>query len=161
MTTETDFPLNSFKDAFAPVTDALKNFQNMEVPEVARDFVKRTANTAKEHAAELHSGAEKFTGVIETAVAGSISETAKISRNIQQALYEDAEAFFSGLDKLASAKSFNEAVEIQSQLIRSRGEVAVARAKSASEYVGKLFADTAKTAQDNLSKVVTFNRKVA
>ncbi len=55
----------------------------------------------------------------------------------------------------------NEAVQIQSELIRSRGEVAMARAKSASEYVGKLFADSAKTAQDNLSKVATFSRKVA
>jgi len=161
MTTETNSPLNSLKDAFAPVTDALQNLQNLEVPEAARDFVKRTASTAKERAAELHTGADKFTGVIETAVAGSVSETAKISRNIQQAIYEDAEAFFTSLDKLASAKSLNEAVQIQSDLIRSRGEVAMARAKSASEYVGKLFADGAKTAQDNLSKVVTFNRKVA
>jgi phasin len=159
MTTETNSPLNSLKDAFAPVTDALKNFQNMEVPEAARDFVKRTASTAKERAAELHTGADKFTGVIESAVAGSVSETAKISRNIQQALYEDAEAFFSSLDKLASAKSLNEAVQIQSDLLRSRSEVAVARAKSATEYVGKLFADSAKAAQDNLAKVV--NRKVA
>jgi phasin len=159
MTTETNSPLSALKDAFAPVTDALKNLQNMEVPEAARDFVKRTASTAKERAAEIHTGADKFTGVIETAVAGSVSETAKISRNIQQAIYEDAEAFFSSLDKLASAKSLNEAVQIQSDLIRSRSEVAMARAKSASEYVTKLFADGAKTAQDNLSKVV--NRKVA
>ncbi len=80
MTTETNSVLNNFKDAFAPVTDALKNFQNMEVPEAARDFVKRTASTAKERAAEIHTGAEKVTGAIETAVAGSVSETAKISR---------------------------------------------------------------------------------
>ncbi|WP_315837895.1 phasin [Bradyrhizobium prioriisuperbiae] len=158
MTTETNSVLNTFKDAFAPVTDALKNFQNMEVPEAARDFVKRGANTAKERAAAIHTGAEKVTGAIETAVAGSVSETAKISRSIQQAMYDDAEAFFAGIEKLASAKSLNEAVSIQSDLIRARGEVAVARAKSASEYVTKLFTDGAKSAQDNLSKVVAFNK---
>jgi hypothetical protein len=32
MTTETNSVLNSVKEAFAPVTDALKNLQNMEVP---------------------------------------------------------------------------------------------------------------------------------
>ncbi len=159
MTTETNTSvLNTFKDAFAPVTDALKNFQNMEVPEAARDFVKRGANTAKERAAAIHTGSEKVTAAIETAVAGSVSETAKISRSIQQAMYDDAEAFFAGIEKLASAKSLNEAVQIQSDLIRTRGEVAVARAKSASEYVSKLFSDGAKTAQDNLSKVVAFNK---
>jgi phasin len=152
MTTETNSVLNSFKDAFAPVTDA---FKNLEVPEVAREFVKKTANTAKERAADLHAGSEKVTAVIETAVTGSVSEAAKISRTIQQAIYQDAEAFFAGIDKLASAKSLNEAVQIQSDMVRARGEVLMSRAKSTTEYLGKIVADGAKTAQDNFSKVYT------
>ena len=153
MTTDTNSMLNSMKEAFAPVTDAMKNFQAMEVPEAAREFVKKTAGTAKERAADLHAGTEKVTAAIETAVAGSVSEAAKITRNIQQALYQDAEAFFAGIDKLASAKSINEAVQIQSDMVRARVEVLVSRAKSTSEYLGKLVTDGAKTAQDNLSKV--------
>src|SRR6201990_298233 len=153
MTTETNSVLNTVKEAFAPVTDALKNLQTMEVPEAARDFVKRTANTAKERAADVYAGSEKVTAAIETAVADSVSEAAKISRNIQQALYQDAEAFFAGIDKLASAKSLNEAVQIQSDLARARGEVLISRAKSTAEYVGKLVANGAKTAQDNFAKV--------
>src|SRR5437016_9404232 len=153
MTTETNTVFNSVKEAFAPVTDALKNLQNMEIPEAARDFVKKTAGTAKERAADLHAGSEKVTAAIETAVADSVSEAAKISRNIQQAIYQDAEAFFAGIDKLASAKSLNEAVQIQSDMARARGETLVSRAKSTTEYLGKLVADGAKTAQDNLAKV--------
>ena len=153
MTTETNTVFDTVKEAFAPVTDALKNLQTMEVPEAARDFVKRTANTAKERAADVYAGSEKVTAAIETAVADSVSEAAKISRNIQQALYQDAEAFFAGIDKLASAKSLNEAVQIQSDLARARGEVLVSRAKSTTEYLGKLVADGAKTAQDNFAKV--------
>jgi phasin len=155
MTTETDTNsvLNTVKEAFAPVTEALKNLQNLEVPEAAREFVKKTAGTAKERAANLHASSEKVTEVIETAVAGSVSEAAKISRNIQQAIYQDTEAFFAGIDKLASAKSLNEAVQIQSDMLRARGEVLVSRAKSTTEYLGKLVADGAKTAQDNFSKV--------
>ena len=139
--TDSNSVLNTVKDAFTPVTDALKNLQNMEVPEAAREFVKKTAGTAKERAADFH--------------AGSVTEAAKISRNIQDALYQDAEAFFAGIDKLASAKSINEAVQIQSDLLRSRGEVLVSRAKASTEYLGKLVADSAKTAQDNFSKVYT------
>ncbi|MGZ5873750.1 MAG: phasin [Bradyrhizobium sp.] len=153
MTTETNPMLNSVKEAFAPVTEAFTKLQNMEVPEAAREFVKKQAETAKVRAADLYAGSEKATDVIESAVAGSVSEVAKISRNIQQALYQDAEAFFAGIDKLASAKSLNEAVQIQSDLLRSRGEVFVSRAKASSEYLGKLVADGAKTAQDNFSKV--------
>jgi len=156
MTTET--VLNAFKDAFTPFTEAFKTLQP-DVPEAARDFVKRSASTAKEHAAELRSSTEKVTGAIEAAVAGSLSETAKAARGVQQAIYEDTEAFLAGLDRLASAKSLNEAVEIQSELIRSRGEAVAARAKSATEQAGKLFADGVKTLRDNLAEVSQFNRK--
>ena len=153
MTTETNTVFDTVKEAFAPVTEALKNFQNVEVPEAAREFVKKTANSAKERAADVYAGSEKVTAAIETAATDSVSEFAKISRNIQQAIYQDAEAFFAGIDKLASAKSLSEAAQIQSDLVRARGELFVSRAKASSEYLGKLVADSAKTAQDNFSKV--------
>jgi phasin len=154
MTTETNSAF-TVKEAFAPMTDAFKNIQNLEVPEAAREFVKKTAGTAMERAADLYAGSERATAAIETAVAGSLSEAAKISRNIQQALYQDAEAFFAGIDKLASAKSLNEAVQIQSEMVRARGELLASRAKSTTEYLGKLVADGAKSAQDNFAKVYT------
>ena len=155
MTTESNSLFDTVKEAFTPVTEAFKNFQSMEVPEAAREFVKRQASTAKEKAAEAFAGSEKVTAAIESAAADSVSEVAKISRNIQQAIYQDAEAFFAGIDKLASAKTLNEAVQIQSDLARVRGEVLVSRAKSTAEYLGKLVSNGAKTAQENLSKVYT------
>jgi phasin len=144
--------LDSFKDAFSPVSDALKNFT---VPESTREFVKKTATTAKERAADFHAGSERVTSVIENAATGSVNEAVKISRNVQQAVYEDAQAFFAGIDKLASATSFSEAVQIQSELVRAGGETFASRAKAATEYFGKLVTESAKTAQDNLSKVYT------
>lgn len=146
--------VDNVKQAFEPFTNAFKNFQfqNMDVPEATRDFVKRAAGTAKEKAADFHAGSEKVTAVIEEAVAHSVTEAAKISRNIQQAFYDDAEAFLSGLEKVASAKSVNEAVQIQSDLVRTQGEVLMSRAKSATEYFGKLAADSAKSVQDNFAK---------
>ena len=146
MTTETNTAFEGFKDAF-------KNIQNLEVPEAAREFVKKTANTAKDRAAEVFAGSERVTAAVENAVTESVTEAGKISRNIQQAIYEDAEAFFSGIDKLASAKSVSEAVEIQSSLLRARGEVFVSRAKATTDYLGKLAANGAKSAQDNFAKV--------
>ena len=148
MTTETNTAFEGFKDAF-------KNIQNLEVPEAAREFVKKSANTAKDRAAEVLAGSERMTAAVETVVSESVAEAGKISRNIQQAIYEDAEAFFSGIDKLASAKSISEAVEIQSSLLRARGEVFVSRAKATADYVGKLAANGAKSAQDNFAKVYT------
>ena len=155
MTTENNAVFSSFKEAFAPVTEAFKNFQNLEVPEAAREFVKKQAESAKERAADFYAGSEKATEVIESTVTGSVGEVVKISRNIQQAIFQDAEAFFAGVDKLASAKSINEAVQIQSDLLRAHGETLVSRAKASSEYLGKLVTEGAKTAQDNFAKVYT------
>jgi len=146
MTTETNTAFDGFKDAF-------KNIQNLEVPEAAREFVKKTANTAKDRAAEVFAGSERVTAAVENAVTESVSEAGKISRNIQQAIYDDAQAFFAGIDQLASAKSVSEAVEIQSSLLRARGEVFVSRAKATADYLGKLAANGAKSAQDNFAKV--------
>jgi phasin len=146
MTTETNTAFEGFKDAF-------KNIQNLEVPEAAREFVKKSANTAKDRTAEVFAGSERVTAAVENAVTESVAEAGKISRNIQQAIYDDAQAFFAGIDKLASAKSFSEAVEIQSSLLRSRGEVFVSRAKATADYVGQLAANGAKSAQDNFAKV--------
>jgi phasin len=153
MTTENSTIFDSVKDAFAPVTEALKNLPNMDVPESAREFVKKTASTAKERAADAFAGSEKVTAAIETAVADGVSEAAKISRNIQQAIHQDTAAFFDGLDKLASAKTFSEAAQIQADLVRARGEAFVSRAKSTTDYVGKLVAEGAKSVQDNFAKV--------
>jgi phasin len=150
MTTEALF--STVKEAFAPVTEAFKNLQSMEVPESAREFVKRTASTAKERAAEVYAGSERVSAAIETAVADSVSEAAKIGRNIQQAIYQDTEAFLAGVDKLASAKTLNEAVQVQSDFARERGEVLVSRAKATTEYFGKLVANGARAAQDNFAK---------
>jgi len=150
MTTKKTTETNS---AFDDIKNALTNMQNLEVPEAAREFVKKTVNTAKDRAAEVLAGSERVTAAIENAVTESLTEAGKISRNLQQAIYEDAEAFFAGVDKLASAKSINEAVQIQSDLLRERGEVFVSRAKATSDYLGKLVANSAKSAQDNFAKV--------
>jgi phasin len=160
-TTQDNTMLNSLKEAFAPVTEALKSIPNVEVPEAARDFVKRAAGAAKDRAADAEVRAEKATAAIETAVTNSVVETAKVSRKIQQALYQDAEAFFVGVDKLAAAKSFSEAMQIQSDYLRARGEAASARAKATAEYLGKLISDGAKSAQENFSKAASLNSKAA
>jgi phasin len=152
MATKTKPALDSVKDAFSPVTEALRN---LEVREAARELVKKTANTAKDRAADLHAGSEKVTAAIETAVADSVSEVAKISRNIRHAMYQDAEALFAGIDRLASARSFNEAIQIQSDMVRAQGELLMSRAKATADYLAKSVADSAKTAQDNFSKIYT------
>ncbi|MDQ8728607.1 phasin family protein [Bradyrhizobium sp. LHD-71] len=150
-----EFTFDAARQAFASMADALKTFQ---VPQPARDFVKRVAQDAAARAETIHAGTERATAAIETTVTEQVDETAKISRNIQQALLEDAQAFFTGVDKLASAQSLGEAFQVQSDIVRERIDVVMARTRATADYIGERFATSAKTAQENFSEVVSANK---
>ena len=55
-------------------------------------------------------------------------------------------------------QSFGEAVQIQSDMVRARTDVAMSRARATADYLGERLATGAKTAQENLSKVVSLNK---
>jgi hypothetical protein len=130
-------------------------------PAAARGFVKKAAEAAKGWATSLHASAEKATSSVEQTLMNSVGEVTKLARQAHQVACEDAEAFLSGVDKLASAKDVVEAVQIFVDYQRDRSQVAMARTRAASDYVGKLLADGAKTVQDNIAQVGAFSRKVA
>ena len=127
-------------------------------PAAARDFVKKAASAAKERAATFQANADKATTTVEQKFVSTVGEVASLTRQAHQAAYEDAQAFFSGVDQLASAKSVGKAVQIYVDYLRSRNEIAVARARAASDYLGKLIADGAKTVQEIVEKVGPFNK---
>ena len=132
------------------MTDAENAFaaaQYEPIPTAARDFVKKAAAAAKERATTFHAGADKATTAVEQTLVTAVGEVAKLTRQAQQAAYEDAQAFFSGFDQLASAKGVDEAVQIYVDYMRNRSDVAMARARTASDLVGKLVASGANTGQ--------------
>ncbi|MGA2795371.1 MAG: phasin, partial [Roseiarcus sp.] len=66
-----------------PVVGALeKGKSKIEVPEVARNFVIRTAETVKERAASVNARAQKATAAFETAATDSIAGVVKASRSV-------------------------------------------------------------------------------
>jgi phasin len=120
-------------------------------PAAARDFVKKAAATAKERATTFHAGADKATTAVEQTVVTAVGEVAKLTRQAQQAAYEDAQAFFSGVDQLASAKSVGEVVQIYVDYMRNRSDVAIARARTARDLFGKVVASGANTRQKTIA----------
>src|ERR1700678_3442482 len=54
-------------------------------PAVARDFVKKAAEAAKNRAAALHANVEKATTNVEQTLANTVGEVAKLTRQAQQA----------------------------------------------------------------------------
>ena len=127
------------------------------IPAAARDFVKKAAATAKERASTFHAGADNATTAVEQTVVTAVGEVAKLTREAQQAAYDDAEAFFSGVDQLASARCVGEAVQIYVDYMRNRSDVAMARARTAKDLFSKLVASGANTRKKTISNDVPFN----
>jgi len=131
--------------------------QNKLIPAAARDFVKKAAGAAKERATTFHAGPEKATTTVEQTLVTAVGEVAKLTRQAQQAAYEDVQALFSGVNQLASAKCASEAVRIYLDYVRNRSDVAIARASTASDLVGKLVISGAKTVQQTMANYGLFN----
>jgi hypothetical protein len=132
--------------------------QNDLISSAARDIVKKAAEAAKERTMTFQAGAEKATTAVEQKLATAVGEVAKLTRQAQQAAYEDAQAFFSGVDQLASAKCAGEAVRIYLDYVRGRSDVAIARASTASDLLGKLVTSGAKTVQQMVVNYGLFNK---
>jgi len=127
------------------------------IPAAARDFVKKAAATAKERATTFHADTDKAAAGIEQTLVTAVGEVAKLARQAQQAAYEDAQAFFSGVDQLASAKCVGEAIQIYVDYMRNPSDVAMARARTARDLFSKLVASGANTRQKTIANDGPFN----
>ena len=123
-------------DAFAPFADALEAIPNMDVPDVARDFAKRVTGLGEKFATGSRDAVEKATATIENTAVSSIRELGRVSRAVQTALYQDAEALLAGLRNLSAAASPTDALQIQSDYLRGRVNAAAERVKAVVDYVG-------------------------
>src|SRR5271165_4699612 len=133
---KTEAKLKAF-DAFAPFTDALEAIPNLDVPDVARDFAKRMTGLGEKFATDGRDAVEKATATIENTAVSSIREVSRISRAVQTALYQDAEALLAGLRNLSTAASPTDALQIQSDYLRSRANATAERVKAMADYVGR------------------------
>lgn len=154
MTTTADVTVNIFKAAFAPFTDTLKDAQVAALPDAARDFVKLTASSVQDRFADAHVGSEKVTAAFESAATRALAEGTKISRNVQQAFFDDAMAFFAGVSKLATAQTLTDAVKIQSDFLRASAETLLGRTKSTAAYLVEIGTEATDDAERNLREGV-------
>ncbi len=119
--------------------------------ETAREYAHRAAEAVLERATSLHAGAEKATATIETAAVDSVESLAKVSREIQTAMLDDAKAAIAAFEKTVAAKSVGEAFRVQADYARAQFDVNVTRAKTVGALVAQAAQDGVKRAQDNLA----------
>lgn len=150
------------EEAVTKIQDTFNSFRDkLEVPAAARDFVQRTAATAKERLADVHAGANNATVSYEKAFGALVNNGATVVRSLLQANYDNTVAALATIEKLASAKSFQEAYQIQSEFARDYASSNWARVQNAAETVKANVQDGVKLIQDEAQKAFAFAKKAA
>ena len=135
--------------------------RKMEIPTSAREFVQRAAKSVQQGADSLNARAHEATFAIETAIGGSATTVAEATRKMHDALYEDVKTGLAAVEKMANATTLAEAAQLHVDYLSERGQVQMARMKSAGEYFVNAVQNGAKTTQDAFAKLTTKVSKAA
>ncbi|MDP3895107.1 MAG: phasin family protein, partial [Mesorhizobium sp.] len=130
-TAKTKSAAEAYTESFGKAFEAVQG--KMEVPAAARDFVVRTAETVKERAETVHSGAATVAGKAEQLATAFVGGYANFARGLIDASLSNVQHALSTVEKVATAKSLNEAIQIQSDYVRESARVNFDRVKSAAE----------------------------
>jgi hypothetical protein len=120
----------------ATIVDAVS-----QIPAAARDFVQRTAATAKDRAASAHAGAEHVATALQDAVNVSVNGYALVGRSLLQGAYQNVEATLGMVEKLAGAKCLGDATGVYLDFIRDYGKANVEQVRATADIIRKSYAN--------------------
>ncbi len=147
---------------FEQVREAFDNVQSkIEVPAAARDFVTRTASSAKERAEQVHATAGKLTNGAEKLASSFVGGYANFARGMLDMTLANVQHALSTVEKVAGAQSLSEAVQVQADFVRDNARANYDRVRGAAENVRTVVTDGAKTVQAEIAKVYDFGKKAA
>lgn len=152
--TKTSAKTNGPSAGFASIQDAFENVQaKLEVPAVARDFVKRTAATARERAESAHSGAANVADGVEKFATSMVAGYATLTRGMLDMALANVQQSLSTVEKLAGTVSVNEAVQLQADFLRDNAQANFDRLRDAAENSRTTFAHSAQIVQAEIFRL--------
>lgn len=127
----------------------------------AREFVKRSACSAKERAETIHEGSLKLNSNVEKAVTGFVSGYASFLNNIADATHANVEHALVTVEKVAAAGSISEALKIQADFVRENTTANFERVRDAANTSREMLVDGAATIRENAANVWPYGKKAA
>lgn len=153
---KTNKTASAAQDPMASITEAFETVQSkMEVPAAARDFVKRTANAAQERAESVHEGFATATTKVENFTTAFVGGYADFARGLVNASLANVQHALTTVEKVAGAKSLNEALQIQADYVRESARSNFERVKDIAEVARTTVVDGAKDLQSEISALYT------
>jgi phasin len=119
-------------------------FDASQATDQIRAFTEKGVEQSKEAFSKLKANADEAQKVLETTLETAKTISSDLSLKTIAALRANAEADFSHLEALVSAKSLSEVVELQTAFLRKRVEMGVEQAKEFQAAASKAVEDVTK-----------------
>ena len=126
-----------------------------------REFVKRSAASAKERAENLHDGSTKFNSNLENGLNSLIGGYVSVLGGIANATFANVDHALTTVEKLAAAKSVSEAVKIQSDYVRDSANSNMELVRDAASTVRETVQDNTADLRDQFAKAWPYGKKAA
>lgn len=142
---------NTYFDQIKQTLDTVQS--KIEVPAAARDFVKNGADKAANGADTVHTTAVKLVDGAEKLTHSFVGGYANFLRGAFDMTLANVKASLVTLEKVAGAKSVNEAVQIQADFVRENTAANIERVRAAAETARANVVDGAKAVQAEVSAI--------
>lgn len=146
MTTKTD------KKATKAATNAATEATN-RVAEGAREFVKRTTDSAQERAESAHETTKKYNAQLEDTLKRAAAGYANILGGIADAAFANVNHTLAAVEKLAEAKSVSEAMDVQTTYVREHAAQNMEHVRSAYDYVRDVASENMTSVREGYAKM--------
>jgi len=150
------------EDAVSTIKETIESVQEKTVvPVAAREFLARTAATAKERAETVHETAAKFNSKAETAVVSMIGRYAAFNKGLLDMTMANVEHALVTVEKVSAAKSLTDAVQIQADYVRESAKVNYDRVRDAAEVARTTVSDAASSVRETAVNAWPYGKKAA
>ncbi|MEW9919234.1 phasin family protein [Marimonas sp. MJW-29] len=124
-----------------------------KVTEGAREFVKRSAETAQERAESVYNTTKNYNSQLENTLKRAATGYANILGGIAEAAFANVNHTLAAVEKLAEAKSLNEAAKIQSEYVREHTAQNMEHVRAAYDYVRDVASENMTSVREGYAKM--------
>lgn len=139
--------------------DALR--PDLEMPAAARDFVAAQAATAQARVETARKGATEFNAQAGNAAMSIFGAYADLARTMADISAANASHALSAVEKLATARTMPEAMQIQTDFVRDSAKVSFDRFREFTDTARQTASEVAATTQDSALKAWSLTKTAA
>ncbi len=132
-----------------------------KIADSTREFVKRSAASAKERTDNLYDNSTKINSGLEKVLSRAVTGYVGFLGNLAEATHANVTHALTTTEKLAAAKSLSEAAQIQADFVRENTAANVERVRDAVSTTREVVMEGVETVRESASNAWPYGKKAA